>query len=187
MAEVAYELPSEMITNDTQEVFPAETVAVFIHGVKITTRLKQTIINACHSLPLEEYIINKHNLNLYDMDHINWKGLKCFMSKFKMHQRAVAAKFIHGWLPTQDFLHKQRRSPSPYCPVCIDLFLPETTKHLLQCQTTAAIKERTTRLNQCLKALRIHSHTSPIILQCFEECLQQELKLQTMANKQNYQ
>jgi len=108
MAEVAYDLPSKMMTNGMQEVFPAEMVTVFVHGVKITTCLKQTIINACHSPPLEKYIINKHNLNLYDMDHINWKGLKCFMFKFKMHQWAIAAKFIHGWLPTQDFLHKQR-------------------------------------------------------------------------------
>jgi len=81
LADTAYELPHELKTHIEQEVLPAEIIAVFVNGVKITTHLKKTIINACHTPSMETYITNRHNLNAYDIDHINWKGIKSIMTK----------------------------------------------------------------------------------------------------------
>ena len=58
LAETAYELPHELKTRIEQDVLPAEIIAVFINGVKITTHLKEAIINACHAPSMETYIVN---------------------------------------------------------------------------------------------------------------------------------
>ena len=96
---------------------------------------------------METYFAHKHKLiTAYDMTHINWSGLKSFMTKHKMHPRSIAAKYIHGWLPTQAFLHKQARTPSPCCPICINSFLPEMAAHILMCQHRSAITAHPTLL-----------------------------------------
>ena len=84
LADIAYELPYKMQMQSNQEVLPAEKIAVYLHGNKITARFKKTIIHACHALAMELYVSHKQNLNDYDMDHINWNGLKSMMSKQKM-------------------------------------------------------------------------------------------------------
>ena len=182
LADAAYELPYELTTCNTQEVLPAEIIAVFFNDTKITTHLKETIIHAYHAPSMETYISKKHNLNDYDMDHINWKGIKSTMTKQKMNQRAVTSKFIHGWLPTQAFLHKQHRSSSPYCPICTNLFLPETTEHIVKCPHPHAIIIRTNLLNKCLKTLYNTEHTSPLIINCWDECLRRKLNLPANNN-----
>ena len=106
LADIAYELPYEMQKWSDQDVLPAETITVYIQGNKITFHLKKAIIHACHTPAMESYIIHKHNLNVYDMDHINWRRLNSLMTKQKMNQWATSAKLIQGWLPTNIFLHK---------------------------------------------------------------------------------
>ena len=99
------------------------------------------------------------------------------MTKQKMNQQAVANKFIHGWLPTQVFLHQQHHSSSACCPVCANLFLPETTNHIVTCPHPRAKIICTNLLSKCLKHLCNIAHTSPIILNCWDECLCHELGL----------
>ena len=171
LADIAYELPYEMQTQSNQEVLPAEKIAVYLQGNKITSHLKKTIIHACHAPAMALYVSSKHNLNDYDMDHINWNGLKSMMSKQKMNQRAISSKLIHGWLPTNAFLHKQQRTPSPFCPVCDDLATRETSDHILRCPHPLAVKERISLLTKCLKQLRTTAYTLPIILSCWDEAL----------------
>jgi len=105
LAGIAYKLPYEMQTQSNQEVLPAKKIAVYPHGNKITSHLKKMIIHACHAPAMELYVSHKHNLNDYDMDHINWNGLKSMMSKQKMNQCAISSKLIHGWLPTSNNGH----------------------------------------------------------------------------------
>ena len=86
LAAVSYELNHKLTIWITQEVLPAEIIVVFINGAKITTHLKKTISHDCHSPLMEIYIAKKHNLNEYNMDQLNWKGIKSFMTKKKMNQ-----------------------------------------------------------------------------------------------------
>ena len=100
MAEAAYILPPELYTNTDQEVLPAEIIAVYLHNAKITSSLKKLIIKAYHAPAMETYFTHKHKLTAYNTTHINWSGLKNFMTKPKMHPRSIAAKYILGSLPT---------------------------------------------------------------------------------------
>ena len=132
-------------------------------------------------------IANKHNLNAYDINHVNWKGIKSVMTKQKMNQHAVTTKFIYGWLPSQVFLHKQHRAPSLDCPICTNHFLPETTDHIIKCPHPLEIKVCTNLLNKCLKNLVNIAHTSPINIACWDECLHCELDFPVNNNPRKCQ
>jgi hypothetical protein len=176
MADTAYGLPEHLRTTTDQDVLPDEMIAAYLNNNKITSHLKQSIINAYHSPTMETYIHNKHKLSEYDMDHINWKGIKGVISNQKMNQRAITTKFMHDWLPTQAFLYKQNRTPSPCCPICCNSQDNETSAHVLQCQHPDAIEMRHAALNKCLKSLQV-AHTSPIITYSWNEALRRELHL----------
>ena len=177
LAEDAYKLPSELWTDTDQEVLPDEIIAAYLHNNKITSNLKKSIIHAYHAPAMEMYIVHKHKLTDYELTHINWNRLQSYMTKLKMNQRSVSSKYIHGWLPMQAFLHKQMRTPSPYCPICTTSFLPETAAHILTCPHPSAIAACLTALDQCIKILCKSANTSPIILHCWDECLCRELGL----------
>ena len=99
-----------------QVVFPDEKWAIFIDDTKIMMKLKDSILYQYHREETETYVKNEHGLWEYDMSHINWEGMRSYMTKPKISQRAVAANNIHGWLPTQSSLHKQRWKSDPRCP-----------------------------------------------------------------------
>jgi len=87
----------------------------------------------------------------------------------------------------QAFLHKQMRTPSPYCPICTNSFLPETAAHVLTCQHPSAIAACLTTLDQCIKIRCKSANTSPIILHCWDECLHCELGLPDKPQHHKFQ
>jgi len=95
LADIAYDLPYEMQMRSDQDVLPAETIAVYIQGNKITSHLKKAIIHECHAPAMESCLAHRHNMTDYNMDHINWNGLKSVMTKQKMNQWAIDAILIH--------------------------------------------------------------------------------------------
>ena len=111
------------------------------------------------------------------MTHNNWTGIKSDMSKLKKPHRALTTKFIHGWLPTHAFLHKQRRETSSCCPVCCHHSVIETIEQCMSCPEPSAVAHREVLLRDSLVLLRTKSHTSPLILNCWEENLRRELGL----------
>ena len=72
------------------------------------------------------------------MDHINWEGMQCYMTKLKIPQSATATKYIHGWLLIQFFFHKQCREFCLGCPACKKLHISEIIKCLLSWSKTLA-------------------------------------------------
>jgi len=160
-----------------QAVLPDEKWAIYMNGVEITTKIKDPIIFQCHYNHLETYIWTKHNLNEYNIEYLNREGLCCYMSKLKMPQCAIKAKCIHGWLPKQAFLHKQKRETCSAHPICRDHQAAETITHLLSCPFQEATHYQMKLLHTCISSLCMKGHTYTLILNCWEVKLWQELGL----------
>ena len=109
------------------------------------------------------------------MSHINWAGTRSYLDKLSMMKRATAVKFMHRWLPTQHFLHKQGRVQSPLCPLCAAQ--SETHGHLLCCPDVEAVKIRLGRLTECMSTLRKVMAPCPLIVECWEDHLREQLGL----------
>ena len=91
-----------------------------------------------------------------------------------MARRAVVVKYIHGWLPTKDRLHKQGREETGWCPVCEEGL--ETQDHPLHCQNPEAVTHRLGLLNTFIADLN-KVHTAPEIRHCWVSQLYKELRL----------
>ena len=68
-----------------QQVLPMEKLAVFASNVKVTSKLKDTILFQYHSGALEQYIQGKHNrLYAYNTACIKWAGMQSYMTALKI-------------------------------------------------------------------------------------------------------
>ena len=76
----------------------------------------------------------------------------------------VVIKYLHGWLPTKGFLHKQGREETGCCPICEDKV--ETQVHLLRCSNSEAVSHRLGLINKFIEVLK-KVKTAPEIRHCW--------------------
>jgi hypothetical protein len=116
------------------DVLPSKKWAVFTcYPVtrKIIGKLDDGIQESMYTEAILKYLHKKHNICRAKLDTINTDGMKSYMRKLKITQRASVAKLIRDWIPTNDFLHKQNRSDTNLCPRCHTC--PEDANHILIC------------------------------------------------------
>ena len=140
------------------------------------TDLKGTIIQQYIEEVTLTYVQDKHNLSDYHMGHINGTGLQSYMESQCMLQRAVTSKLIHGWIPTQDFLHQQKQIPSSTCPVCESPLCHEMIPHLLSCPNISATTDQEKILTMGLQQLK-SNNMSPLLLECWNNYIRKEIGL----------
>ena len=123
---------------------------------------------------MANYINRKHNLTSAKLHHVHLNSLGHCLRKLKPPQRATMVKLIHGWIPTNNVLHKQGRQQTHLCPRC--QIYKETTDHILHCPDSDAHDNRQDILYKSLNALK-DAHTSIYILQAFEQKLTKYLQI----------
>ena len=106
-------------TTMDQEVLPAERWALFLDSEKVTTKLRDRVLHRCHSVDLVSYVAKRHSLSEHDIEHIAWSALHAYLRRQKMARRAVVVKYLHDWLPTKGFLHKNRDGRSRAAVQCV--------------------------------------------------------------------
>jgi hypothetical protein len=127
-----------------------------------------------HTEALLAYLHKKHSICDGKLDGISLDGLHHYMKNQKPIQRASTAKLIHGWIPTNDFLHKQGRADSYLCPRC--QLYKETSDHIMECEDSDAHDARQPLLYNMLQQL-VKANTSIIILSLLERKLTRLLKV----------
>ena len=131
---------------------PSQKWAYFINKKKHTTKLKTTIE---FQYSTTEQYLKKDGYSMEEMTSINWKGIEGMISKTLMNKKAMAAKVIHNWLPTQAFLCKQTCTECATCPIWEKKNADETFEHVLTCTHTA---QQPTEQNYECTALKAKNH-----------------------------
>jgi len=109
-----------------------------------------------------------------DVEHIAWSALDTYIRRQKMARRAVVVKYLHGWLPTNGFLHQQGRVEKSCCPICENEV--ETQGHPLQCSNLAAVRHRLSLIKIFIGVLK-KVNTAPEIRHCWVTQLYEHLGL----------
>jgi hypothetical protein len=174
LAESVHESTFPFKTTEDQEVLPAEKWALFLGSEKVTTKLRDRVLHQCHYEDLVSYVAERHSLSEHDIEHISWSALHAYIRRQKMARRAVVVKYLHGWLLTKGFLHKQGREESGCCPVCNDGV--ETQTHLPRCPYPEAVRYRSGLLKTFSDALQ-KAKTAPEIRHCWVRQMSLELGL----------
>lgn len=163
------------------EVLPAEKWALFSNYPnprKITGKINEGIMQSLHTEAILEYISKKHNLTEDKLYHMDINELQHYLKSLRPHNRASIVKLIHQWIPTNDFMFKQRRAESPLCSRYKSV--NEDAHHILTCSLQDAQAKRTEALYECLKFLE-NANTSRHIL----ESLECELSILLQVNSTN--
>jgi hypothetical protein len=83
------------------------------------------------------------------------------------------SNLIHKWIPTNAFLHKQGRLPSPRCPRCTKV---EDADHIPSYAHETAIESRSTHTYAALSEIKKMT-LCPVFMHTFEHLLTTYLKI----------
>mmetsp|Transcript_24393 Transcript_24393/g.34983 ORF Transcript_24393/g.34983 Transcript_24393/m.34983 type:complete len:464 (+) Transcript_24393:4031-5422(+) len=144
LATLAYTCPDVERTTIAGDVLQQEVYSIWINGTKITTKLKQQVINRCGEEPLRQYMLHKHRLSEGKMEGINWTALQRYLNSLSPPRRATQVKLQHNWIPTKGFLFLQRRESCNKCPLCKTSV--ETAQHVRKCRESKVYNYRQDRL-----------------------------------------
>jgi hypothetical protein len=148
------------------QFFPEEVYSVSIDGSKVTSKIKQRVIDKCGEEAMVKYLLHKHQLSEGKLEGVNWVALAGYLKSMSPPLRASQVKLQHNWIPTNSFLFQQRRVKCDKCPLCTSAV--ETASHVRCCTAPAMQQYRWARLAKLVRDLQ-GINTAPEIVRCWQE------------------
>jgi hypothetical protein len=111
---------------------PGTQAHLTLDGTVITSHHASALRRAATSPAYRDYLIRKFTLTDDACDDVHWAAFRLAINRFKRPNQTRIQKFIHRWLPLNEFLHVQEPTTDPVCPACLSY--PETQEHFLCCQ-----------------------------------------------------
>ena len=142
-------------------VFAEEEYAVFTAEGKVVSQVRPAVIRQCGSEAMCDYRRVKHDLSEGKAAGIDWCGLHGFLRCQSPQQRAAHVKCQNGWLPTQEFLFRQKRVDSDLCPLCGSA--SETFSHIYSCCNPAAVSYRVDQVRKFALGLKLAGTATEIV------------------------
>jgi hypothetical protein len=105
---------------------------LIINNITITKEWQQWLIETSSRNPAQQYYRDKYKWNRATFHKINWKAQHKVLQRFDCNHQRRILKFCHGWLPTNQRLHRENQAPNPQCALCHHL--QETNIHLFTCK-----------------------------------------------------
>ena len=124
---------------------------------------------------LEKYLLDKYNWSAPIYNNINWTAHYASIKKSSPPHKFII-KFIHGWLPIRNMMHRFHTKYEAKCPSCSHN--PEDINHFLQCPTC---QEWKTSMYARLEQYFTHTSTQPALADLLQECLHQWLHTDSPA------
>ncbi len=165
MAELAHNI---VLSTADLDPLPAEVWSVYSqypYYHKISGPLAENIHDTIALQDFMEYLKKKHSLDSHHSNNISLEGLQLFLRHLSPSHQATMVKLLHGWAPTNAFLHKQGRNVSPLCSRCYTA--QEDSSHFYSCSAQDAIDARLKLVYSFLDSM-ITQHTPIHILAVFE-------------------
>jgi hypothetical protein len=130
-------MADELANNQQSEMKQAcskvttDGVHIQIDDRTITKDHQRSIMEASSSVPIWQYYKEKYDWHNSTFDDINSSAQHKVLNRYDNNDQRRILKFLHGWLPTYDRLHREQQSPTPQYPLCNCLV--EDNLHLFTC------------------------------------------------------
>jgi hypothetical protein len=102
-----------------------------INDIFITRDSQRWLMETSGRIPIQKYYQDKYGWKKSTFDSIDWELQWQVLNSYDLNDQKRILKFVHGWLPTNSRLHRERQSPTPRCPLCH--YIQEDEMHLFQC------------------------------------------------------
>lgn len=111
-----------------------------IQDVPVTRHHQRWIMQFASSVPILGYYETKYGWTGETVRKIDWNVQYKALNSFSTSDQTRILKFVHGWLPTNKRLHREKKLRTPKCQLCHDLV--EDNLHLFQCKHPAMKESR---------------------------------------------
>jgi hypothetical protein len=102
-----------------------------IGDMYITREAQRWILDKASCIPIQQYYLDKFGWTKATFLGIDWDLQQRVLSSYDINDQRRILKFVHGWLPMNYRLHREKQSSTMRCPLCF--YLEETELHLFQC------------------------------------------------------
>jgi ribonuclease HI len=116
-------------------ILPQETWKIWAHQRQITKKVEVTIRESISEHSMKHYWSKKGKISLAQFDNVGWKPLHQAMKSVTIGRAHWMAKHASGICGVNSIRQKWKERDNPDCPRC---GLPETAKHVWQCQHSEA-------------------------------------------------
>ena len=116
-------------------LMPAQHALLLHKGTAVTAQLDKLIQQFLWRDKLEKYFFKQLNIDPEQSDNIDFESLTKFNKSLSKQLRCTRAKFVFGWIPTNQRLYKYNAVDNPKCPMCKE---EENTAHISRCKSTQA-------------------------------------------------
>jgi hypothetical protein len=137
----------------------------------ITAHYASALRHLATYLPLWKVLQLKHKWSDDVMKQINWKAYGSALKK-QISRKTHLMKALHGFLPTNNFLHKRGEYSRRMCPVCKEY--AEDRDHVMQCEHLSRSEWKDETL-QVLTKLCTKLGTRPILQRLLVTAVQEWL------------
>jgi hypothetical protein len=96
-----------------------------------TREAQRWILDKASCIPIQQYYLDKFGWTKATFLGIDWDLQQRVLSSYDINDQRRILKFVHGWLPMNYRLHREKQSSTMRCPLCF--YLEETELHLFQC------------------------------------------------------
>jgi hypothetical protein len=152
MADELARQQNQTMTQPYTQRFP-EFIHLKINDTIVTRDSKKWLREKASQIPIQHYYAEKYGWSTQVFNTIHWSAQQAVLSRYDVNDQRRILKFVHGWLPTYDRLHREKLSKSQRCPLCF--YLVENNHHLFLCKhpsqqaISASMAERLRKDNQC--------------------------------------
>lgn len=107
-------------------------IHLLINNITITKECQQWLLETSSQIPIQQYYQAKYNWRNNTFHKINWKAQHKVLRRFDNNDQCRILKFCHGWLPTNERLHREQQATTSRCSLCHHL--QENNIHLFTCK-----------------------------------------------------
>jgi hypothetical protein len=103
-----------------------------INDTFITKDSQHWILDIATRIPMQQYYYDKHGWSQDTFNNIDWEIQYKALKSYDINDQRRIVKLVHGWLPTNDRMHRELQSSTQRCPLCF--YISETNIHLFSCK-----------------------------------------------------
>jgi hypothetical protein len=145
-----------------------------IRDMYVTRDSQQWTLDMSSNIPMQQYYQEKYGWSKTMFEEIDWDSQWRVLTNYDINDKRRILKFVHGWLPTNYRLHRERQQSTPRCPLCY--YLEEKEAHLFQCQHPLQQEQVTAMIQAVLNIKNINQDLAHIIAESLKHSIHQGAK-----------
>ena len=135
---------------------------ISINGIHLTESLDKALAAHIHKEALFNHLLERKHITEAGLSLVDWNILGKANTTLTRVRYLWVVKFVSGFLPTANHMHRQGSWDDNLCPLCKNEV--ENNKHLMRCTCSAATMERHSQIYEFHQWL-LDNKTDPNIAQ----------------------